>query len=140
MTFPRNCRPSYDMLGLPFFVVRENPVEHWLGNEIQTLNPRPNLDLGISMPHFGSTPGLKSRPNLGLGTSMLYISPRLIRARLLGRIKEPTRYFCSESLIVKNLCGHNIPLMLFLKDAMFWCAWFSCHYYLTVHEPGRRAC
>ena len=37
-TFPRNCRASYDMLGLPFFVVRENPAEHRLGAEIQTWN------------------------------------------------------------------------------------------------------
>ena len=107
---------------------------------LQTLNPRPNLDLGILVPHSGSTPGRKSRPNLGLGTSMPYISPPLIRAQLPGRIKEPTRYFCSKSLIIRNSCGHNIPLMLFSKDTPFWCAWFSCHYYLMVRELGLRTC
>ena len=38
VTFPRNCRASYDMLGLPLFVIQENPAEHWLGDEIQTCN------------------------------------------------------------------------------------------------------
>ena len=107
---------------------------------LPTLNPRPNSDLGILVPHSGSIPGLKSRLNLGLGTSVPYISPPLIRARLSGRIKESTRYFCSESLTIRNSCGHNIPLMLFSKDALFWCARFSCHYFLTVHEPGLRTC
>ena len=110
------------------------------GATLPTLNPRPNLDLGILVPHFGSTPGLKLRPNLALGTSVPYISPLLIHAWLPGRIKEPTGYFCFESLTVRNLCGHNIPLMLFSKDALFWCAWFSCHYYLTIRELGRCAC
>ena len=84
---------------------------------LPNLNLRPNLDLGILVPHFGSIPSLKSRPNLGLGTSVPYISPPLIHARLPGRIKEPTRYFCYESLTVRNSYGHNIPLMLFSKDA-----------------------
>ena len=110
------------------------------GVALQTLNPRPNSGLGILVPHSGSTPGQKSRPNLGLGTSVLYIRPPLIRAQLLGRIKEPTKYFCSVSSIVRNSCCHNIPLMLFSKDTPFWCAWFSCHYYLKVRELGLRAC
>ena len=47
MMFPRNCRASYDMLGLPFFVVWENLAEHWLGNEIQTCNLRGQYKAGI---------------------------------------------------------------------------------------------
>ena len=38
VTFPGNCRATYGMLDLSFFVVRENPTEHWLGDEIQTCN------------------------------------------------------------------------------------------------------
>ena len=38
VTFPGNCRATYGMLDLSFFVVRENPAEHWLGDEIQTCN------------------------------------------------------------------------------------------------------
>ena len=104
------------------------------------LSPRPNLHLGILVPHSGSIPGLRSRPNLDLGTSVPYISPPLIRAQLPGRIKELTRYFCSESQTVRNSCGHNIPLMLISKEAPFWFARLNCHYYLTVREPRLHAC
>ena len=91
MMFPKNCRASYDMLGLPFFVIRENLAEHWSGNEVQTCNLRgsigkdiecgamqailslrPNSYLGILVPHSGPVPGLRSRPNLDLGTSVPY--------------------------------------------------------------------
>ena len=43
------------------------------GAALLTLNPRPNSDLGILVPHSGSTSGLKFRPNLGMGTSVSYI-------------------------------------------------------------------
>ena len=105
-------------------------------------DPKPKAQFGFG--HLGAALWLHTRPeikpNLGLGTSMPYISPLLICAWLPGRIKEPTGYFCSESLTVRNLCGHNIPLMLFSKDTLFWCTWFSCHYYLTVRELGWCAC
>ena len=47
MTFLRNCRASYNMLGSPFFVDWENLVEHRLGNEIQTCNLRGRYKAGI---------------------------------------------------------------------------------------------
>ena len=43
------------------------------GAALSTLNPRPNSDLGILVPHSSSTSGPKFRPNLGLGISVSYI-------------------------------------------------------------------
>ena len=105
-------------------------------------NPKPKAQFGFG--HLGVALWLHTRPEIkaqfGSGHLGAIHQPPLIRVRLPGRIKEPTRYFCYESLTVRNSYGHNIPLMLFSKDTLFQCAWFSCHYYLTVREPGLRAC
>ena len=45
---PKNCQASYDMLGLPFFIIRENLAEHWSGNEVQTCNLRGRYKVRIS--------------------------------------------------------------------------------------------
>ena len=89
---------------------------------------------------WGRAIGPEPRAQLGLGTSVPYISPPLIHARLLGRIKKPTKPSCFESPKARDSCGYGFPLMLFSKDALFRSARFSCHYCLTVCEPKRRAC
>ena len=67
------------MLGLPFFVVRENLAEHWSGNEIQTCNLRGWYKVGIlntgcaadfkskaqfAFGHFGATFWIHTRPEI----------------------------------------------------------------------------
>ena len=89
---------------------------------------------------WGRAIGPEPRVQLGLGTSVLYISPPLIHAQLLGRIKEPTRPFCFKSSTAKDSCGYDFPLMLFSKDALFRSARFSCHHCLMVRELKRRVC
>ena len=87
VTFPGNYWATYGMLDLSFFVVWENPAEHWLGDEIQTCNlwriwkTGPHYQAWIQGPIWvwatrcralASLSGLNPRPNLGLGTSALY--------------------------------------------------------------------
>ena len=84
--------------------------------------------------------GLNPRPNWIWAPRCRTLAPPLIHARLSGRIKELTRHFCFESRTVRNFSKYGIPLKLFSKDKLFQSAKFSCHYYLTIHEPRRRAC
>ena len=79
------------------------------GAALPTLNPRPNSNLGILVPHFGSTPGLKSRPNLGLGTSVLYINVNSLQKK--KKKKKIHNLFFNNKKGIRcefiNLMSHN---------------------------------
>ena len=89
---------------------------------------------------MGHTVELESKAQMGLGTTMSYISPPLIHAQLSGRIKESKRHSLSKKLNRWKLGRFQKPINTLLKGALYLAVWFSCHHYLTFHEPRRHVC
>ena len=62
---------------------------------------------------MGHAAGSKFKAQMDLGTLVLYISPPLIHAWLLGRIKESKRHLHLRRFIGGSLGGFRNPLMRF---------------------------
>ena len=89
---------------------------------------------------MGHTVESESKAQMGLGITVPYISPLLIRARLLG-----TNQGIQETIAIREALWVDIgrfrnPLMHSQKACSTWPVWFSCHHYLTVREQRRRVC
>ena len=82
---------------------------------------------------MGHTVESESKAQMGLGITVPYISPLLIRARLLG-----TNQGIQETIAIREALWVDWmvqkPINALLKGVFYLAVWFSCHHYLTVRE------
>ena len=134
---------KYDVFGrYPFFIVQEWFAEQWPGDKTWACSLC-GFKLGFWVKEIGvmgHAAGSEFKAHMDLGTLVPYISPPLIHARLLERIKESKSHLHLRRSTGGNLGGFRNPLMRFSKGALFRVVWFSHHHYLTIRESRWRVC
>ena len=71
---------------------------------------------------------------------MSYISPPLIRARLSGMNQGIQEVIAIREAQWVDIGRFQRPINALSKGALYLVVWFSCHHYLTVHDPRRHMC